>query len=366
MRMPAPGIAGIGRAGEGMRLLRLARERGARPPVGWGAFAAGVVALGLFGATTTQLGTLRIWTIVLMYVVLTEAWTVLGGYGGYLNFGMAMFFGIGAYTTAIVSGHAGIPPLAALPAAGAVAAILGVGIGIPSLRLRGAYFAIVTFVLTLAIEQLVSVLGITNGALGLYLKPPALGLRAGDQLFFFIFLGGAVAVTLGVRQIGRSRFGSSLVAIREDEDAAEILGVPTTRVKTAAFAFAACVAGMTGCVYAAQLYYIEPVSTFDFSLSLNVVVAAIVGGSQIWVGPLLGALVTQLLSQEFLSSTHGVEGNLMLGALLVIFARFVPGGIVGFARRRRRTPGEETAGTAVVPDRVEGVGEDAASSAKAG
>lgn len=366
MRAPVPGIAGIGRAGQVPRLVRLVGERGARPSVGWGAFALGVVALGLFGATTTQLGTLRIWTIVLMYVVLTEAWAVLGGYGGYLNFGMAMFFGIGAYTTAILSSHTGIPPLATLPAAGVVAAILGVGIGIPSLRLRGAYFAIVTFVLTLALEQLVSVLGITNGALGLYLKPPALSLQAGDQLFFFIFLAGAVAVTLGVRQIGRSRFGSSLVAIREDEDAAEILGVPTTRVKTIAFAFAACVAGMAGCVYAAQLYYIEPVSTFDFSLALNVVVAAIVGGSQIWVGPLLGAVVTQLLSQEFLSSTQGVEGNLILGALLVVFARFIPGGIVGFARRRNRAPGDGTVGTDQVPDRVEGTDEDATSSAAAG
>ncbi|HLI14750.1 MAG TPA: branched-chain amino acid ABC transporter permease [Acidimicrobiales bacterium] len=305
--------------------------------VGWAVFALGIGLLAAFGATTGQLGTLRVATTVLMYVVLTEAWSVLGGFGGYLNFGMAMFFGVGAYTAAIVSNHAGIPPLATVVACGAVAGILAVVVGIPSLRLRGAYFAIVTFVLTLAIQQLVSVLGITNGALGLYLKPVSMSPRASLELYFFIFLGGAVAATLLTRQLARSRFGSALVAIREDEDAAEILGIPTTRVKTLAFVLAAVIAGMVGCVYASQLYYIEPTGTFDFAISLNVVVGAIVGGVQSWVGPLLGAGTTQLLSQELLTRTQGVEGNLVLGALLVLFARFVPGGIVGVVRRRGGT-----------------------------
>ncbi len=317
---------------------------GAAPPAspspalkrsGWAALAVAVALTAAFGATTGQLGTMRVVTTVLMYVVLTESWTVLGGFGGYLNFGMVLFFGVGAYTTAIVSSHAGITPLATVLAAGGVAGVLGVLIGVPSLRLRGAYFAIVTFVLTLAIQQLVMVLGITNGALGLYLKPVSLGPRASDELYYFIFLGAAVVTMLVVRRIGSSRFGSALVAIREDEDAAEVLGVPTTRVKTVAFVFAAVVAGMVGCVYASQLYYIEPVDTFAFSLSLNVVVAAIVGGAQSWIGPLLGAVATQLISQELLIHTQGVEGNLVLGALLIVFARFVPGGIAGVFRRRR-------------------------------
>lgn len=303
--------------------------------VGWGTLAVGVTMLSLFGATTGQLGSLRVATTVLMYIVLTEAWNVLGGYGGYLNFGMAMFFGVGAYTAAIVASEASIPPLATVPACAGVAAILAVIIGIPSLRLRGAYFAIVTFVLTLAVQQLVSVLGITNGALGLYLNPVSMSVRASEELYFFIFLGAAIVVTLVTRQIGRSQFGSALVAIREDEDAAEILGVPTTRVKTIAFVIAAVVAAMAGCVYASQLYYIEPVGTFDFSLSLSVVVAAIVGGSKTWIGPLVGAGATQLLAQELLLRTQGVEGNLVLGVLLVVFARFVPGGIVGFFTHRR-------------------------------
>ncbi len=304
---------------------------------GWASLVVVVGLLVAFGLTTGQLGTLRIATTALMYVVLTEAWSVLGGYGGYLNFGMAMFFGVGAYTTAIVAKEASIPPLETVVAAGVVAGLLAVAVGLPSLRLRGAYFAIVTFVLTLAVQQLVMVLGITNGSLGLYLQPLALSARAADQLYFFIFLGFALLVALGVRQIGRSRFGAALVAIREDEDAAEVLGVPTTRVKLIAFVVAAVLAGMVGCLYAAQLYYIEPVGTFQFSVSLNVVVAAIVGGAQSWVGPLLGASATQVLSQELLTHTQGVDGTLALGGLLVIFARFVPGGIAGFFRRRRGT-----------------------------
>jgi branched-chain amino acid transport system permease protein len=269
-----------------------------------------------------------------MYVVLTLAWSVLSGLGGYLNFGMALFFGIGAYTTAIVASHSGLPPLATFWAAGAVPAIFAAVIGVPALRLRGAYFAIVTFVLTLAVEELVTVLGITNGALGMYITPMAMSLRASDQVYFFIFLAGSVLVALVVRQMGRSRFGSHLVAIREDEDAAEIMGVPTTRVKTLAFVFGAGVAGMVGCVYAAQLYYIAPPTTFSFSLSLNVVVAAIVGGYQTWVGPLVGALATQLAYEKFVSSSDGLQGTLALGALLILFARFVPGGIAGVFRRR--------------------------------
>lgn len=340
---------------------RVFGRQAARTRVGWGVLTLAVLLLAAFGASSSQLGTIRIWTIVLMYVVLTEAWTVLGGYGGYLNFGMAMFFGVGAYTAAIISSRASISPLATVLAAGVAAAILGVIFGIPSLRLRGAYFAIVTFVLTLAVEQLVSILGITNGALGLYLKPPALSPRASDELFFFIFLGGAIIVTLAVRQIGRSRFGSSLVAIREDEDAAEILGVPTTRVKTIAFVFAAFIAGMVGCVYASQLYYIEPVSTFDFSLSLSVVVAAIVGGRESWIGPLLGAVVTQLVAQELFSSAQGVEGNLVLGALLIVFARFVPGGIVGLFRRMPGLRGGRFA-TVGHTGTVEGVSDEQTSS----
>lgn len=305
--------------------------------VGWAALALVVGLLVAFGLTTGQLGTLRIATTALMYVALTEAWTVLGGFGGYLNFGMAMFFGVGAYTTAIVAKEAGIAPLETVVAAGVVAGLFAVVVGLPSLRLRGAYFAIVTFVLTLAVQQLVMVLGITNGSLGLYLTPLTLSPRAADQLYFFVFLGFALVVAIAVRQIGRSRFGAALVAIREDEDAAEVLGIPTTRVKLIAFVIAGLVAGMVGCIYASQLYYIEPVGTFDFSVSLNVVVAAIVGGAGSWVGPLLGASATQVISQELLTKTQGVEGNLVLGALLIVFARFVPGGIAGFFRRRRGT-----------------------------
>ena len=325
----------FGRLALAERALRLTNERSwAR--IGRGALIAAALALLAFGVTTQQLGTLRIATGVLMYVVLTQGWNVLGGYGGYLNFGMAMFFGIGAYTTAIVSTKAGIPPLATIPVAGAVAAVAGMVLGVPSLRLRGSYFAIVTFVLTLAVQQLALTLGITNGALGLYLKPPALSPRASEQLFYFIFFGAAIAATLGVRQIGRSRLGGALVAIREDEDAAEVLGIPTTRVKTIALVAGALVAGMVGAVYASQQYYIEPVSTFSFALSLNVVVAAIVGGAGTWVGPLLGAGATQLVSQELLVNTQGVYGNLVLGGLLIIFALFIPRGLTGLVRYKRR------------------------------
>jgi branched-chain amino acid transport system permease protein len=127
------------------------------------------------------------------------------------------------------------------------------------------------------------------------------------------------------------------VAIREDEDAAEVLGVPTTRIKAVALLIGAMVAGVAGCLYAIQLFYIEPIGTFDFNISLAVVVAAVIGGAGTWYGPLVGAVVTQLLAQELFVHVQGVYSQLSYGVLLVGVVLLAPRGLVSLLRRPRRT-----------------------------
>ena len=225
-----------------------------------------------------------------MYVVLTQAWNLLGGYGGYLNFGMVTFFGIGAYTTAILHHYYGLSAFLTAPVAGIAAAIAGLLIGIPTLRLRGAYFALVTMIITFAVQIL---------ALDLRRSPRArsastcrrlpltpLGV---ERLFYFLFLGFAVLVTALVYAIQHSNIGWALVAIREDEDAAEIVGVRTVEVKWAANALACFIAGVVGGLYAQRIAYVEPIGTFSFDTSLNVVLMAVIGGPGTWQGPLIGS-----------------------------------------------------------------------------
>ena len=221
-------------------------------------------------------------------MVLTQAWNLLGGYGGYLNFGMVTFFGIGAYTTAILHHYYGLSAFLTAPVAGIVAAIAGLLIGIPTLRLRGAYFALVTMIITFAVQIFALDATVTQGALGIYM--PTLPFRplGVERLFYFLFLGLAVLVTALVYAIQHSNIGWALVAIREDEDAAEIVGVRTVEVKWAANALACFIAGVVGGLYAQRIAYLEPIGTFSFDISLNVVLMAVIGGPGTWQGPLIG------------------------------------------------------------------------------
>lgn len=153
-------------------------------PVLWLLVLAGLVSYGVLG---TQLFVLSTLATVFLYVVLTQAWNILGGYGGYLNFGMVTFFGIGAYTSAMLFHHYGLSPFLTAPVAGVAAAIAGLLIGIPTLRLRGAYFALVTMIITFAVQILVLDVDVTQGALGIYLPTLSLTPLGVERLFYFFF-----------------------------------------------------------------------------------------------------------------------------------------------------------------------------------
>jgi branched-chain amino acid transport system permease protein len=292
-----------------------------------------LVAYGLIGTRLFLLSTLG---TVFMYVVLTQAWNILGGYGGYLNFGMVTFFGTGAYASAILFHYFGLSPFLTAPLAGLAAALAGLIIGIPTLRLRGAYFALVTMIITFAVQIVALNLKWTQGALGIYMQPIGLTPLGVERLFYFLFLALAVLVTALVYAIERSNMGWALVAIREDEDAAEIIGIKTIEVKWIANAIACFIAGVVGGLYAQRIMYIEPFGTFAFDISLNTVLMAVIGGAGTWQGPLIGAPVV-LLVADTLRVTFTSEVNRMIFSVVVIvIALFIPGGVMGVINRWKR------------------------------
>jgi branched-chain amino acid transport system permease protein len=303
-----------------------------------------LAALIVYGGTATKLGQLNVMGTVFLYIVLTQAWNILGGYGGYLNFGTVTFFGTGAYASAVLFHYFGISPFVSAPLAGLVAALLGILIGIPTLRLRGAYFAVVTMIITFAMQILTLDLPFTQGALGIYLQPPKMTPLALERMFYFLLLGFAVVVTALVYLVEHSNFGWALVAIREDEDAAEIVGVRTTRIKWIANAAGTFIMGAAGSLYAQRILYLEPTGTFSFDISLNVVLMAVIGGAGTWQGPLIGAPLV-LLVADALRITFTSEVNRVIFSLVVIgVALFVPGGVMSVfsklsdrLRRKRET-----------------------------
>ena len=301
-----------------------------------------LLALAAFGTYSRNLGVLSALGTVFMYIVLTQAWNILGGYGGYLNFGMVTFFGIGAYTGALLFHFYQISPFVTAPLAGLSAAMLGVLIGIPTLRLRGAYFAVVTMIITFAVQILVLDVPFTQGALGVYLDPLPLTPLARERLFYFLFLGFALLVTILVYAIEHSNFGWALVAIREDEDAAEIVGVRTTEVKWIANALAAGIAGTAGGLYAQRIMYLEPTGTFAFDISLNVVLMAVIGGPGTWQGPLIGAPLVLLVADALRVTVTSEVNRVIFSLIVILIALFVPGGVMGLLRqirqRRSRQP----------------------------
>jgi branched-chain amino acid transport system permease protein len=298
--------------------------------LGRAAWLAIVALLVAFGMLSRNLGVLSIFSTVFMYVVLTQAWNILGGYGGYLNFGMVTFFGVGAYTTAMMFYFQNLPPFLTAPLAGVTATIVGFLIGIPTLRLRGAYFAMVTMIITLAVQIVALDAPFTQGALGIYLEPLSLTPLALERLFYFLYFAFALIVTTLVYAMEHSNFGWALVAIREDEDAAEIVGVRTTEVKWVANALSAFIAGIAGGLYAQRTLYLEPTGTFAFDISLNVVLMAVIGGAGTWQGPLIGAPLVLLVAAALRVTVTSEVNRVIFSLVVILIALFFPGGVMSF------------------------------------
>src|SRR5256712_5499749 len=294
----------------------------------------------------------RIATYVVMFVVLATAWNIIGGITGYAAFGNVAFFGIGAYTTGMLIAKAKWPFLVALPLAPVLAALFAALVGLPLLRLRGHYFAVASLGVGVAVGELVQNIDyngqpVFGGASGLFLPIYAVGHRG---LFFFYLMCGAAALAIAVTWwVLRSRFGYGLIAIRENEEAAAVLGVNTTAYKVAAFALAAALTGLAGGIFSQWNVFINQDNTFPIEYNVQMILMALLGGTGTVFGPAAGAVLLQLLIQflggslpisfdlPFVSpDARPIVAQVILGLLLVGVVIFVPRGVIDFFGGRTR------------------------------
>jgi len=273
---------------------------------------------------------IRFLTGVFMWIGLAGSWNTIGGYVGRIDFGHVVFFGVGMYVATISILVYEIPWWMSLLLGGVGALALAYLVGLPTLRLAGAYFAIATWALAEAIKQLALVLKVTGGTYGL-VPPPILGREASYYLMFLAML----ATTISNYLIERSKFGYGLKALMESEIAAETLGVNTFKSKLLAFMISAFFPGIIGGIYGLWIGYVYPYDAFSGLKTDQMVVMVFLGGVRSYLGPVIGAVFLQVVF-EFLWTYFGSEVLylIFLGALIVICVVFIPGGILGLTRKR--------------------------------
>ena len=237
--------------------------------------------------------------LVLHWVVLATSWNILSGYSGYFSFGHGAFYGAGVYTTAVLAGQFGVPFLWTLPAAGGAAAVLAVGLGAVVFRVRhvrGELFALLTLAVTFVLATIIQNTPIDGGP-GVYLSGVAVPELAPtvSGTFYMLALALALVTLLLARVIAKARLGVGLFAIHDDEDAAEVMGVPTYRYKLLTFGLSCALAGVAGGIQALFVSYVTASSTFDITVPLTVVLMSVLGGTRHWAGPALGATAITLL-----------------------------------------------------------------------
>jgi branched-chain amino acid transport system permease protein len=281
---------------------------------------------------------LRVGQTILFGAALATAWNILGGFAGYWSFGNAAFLGLGAFIAALFQEHVLIANpelrfLASVAVGGVAAALLAMVIGYPILRLRGTYFAIAMLGVSLVLSELSTNVDLFEGALGITIDPVTN--VSPDVFFFYVFLVLAV-IALGVATAVRySRLGYGFIAIREDEDTARMLGVPTERYKLVGFILSSILTGLIGAAYAFSLGYITTGSVFRPDLSFNMIVYALLGGMGTLLGPVVGATIMALLTQVILGDF--LQVHMMLTGLVIIALVFLlPDGLMGAFRRRPR------------------------------
>ncbi|HXI55635.1 MAG TPA: branched-chain amino acid ABC transporter permease [Polyangia bacterium] len=267
-----------------------------------------------------------------MLAVLAESWNIIGGFTGYASFGNAGFFGVGAYATGILLTVGKLPFALALPAGGAMAMAFAALIGTAVLRLKGQYFAIATLGVTETTREIVYNLNITGGGGGL-----SLPMVRSPLPFFYMMLAVLVAAVLINFWIARSRFGYGLRAIREDEDAAAAMGIPTARYKTLAFALSGGLAGLAGGVFGYWITFLDPGEVFKVSWTIRMIIMAVFGGAGTVLGPLLGSAVLVAIF-EGLSTQLETLAELCNGLVVIAVVLFMPQGLIDAIAHRRLSP----------------------------
>ena len=282
--------------------------------------------------------------LLLSAIVLATSWNLLSGYSGYFSFGHGAFFGVGVYTTAALAGKLGWNFLWTLPLAALTATVLGVALGAVVFRvraLRGELFALLTLAITFVLSTIA--LNAVDGGPGIMVNAdiPKLAPTASGVLYLLMLI--AAALTLWTAYaMYHSRLGTDLFAIHDDEDVAEVMGVPTYRFKLAAFAISCALAGLAGGIHAVFVSYVTVAETFSIALAVNVVLMSALGGTRHWLGPAVGAVAITLLLYAFTGGGAAVAGRALTGLILIIVIVAMPAGILGQLlkrfRRKEATP----------------------------
>jgi branched-chain amino acid transport system permease protein len=279
---------------------------------------------------------------VLQFIVLATAWNILGGYTGYVNFGSAAFFALGAYSTVFLHKFYPMPIPVLILIGGAVSGIVGLGTGYLTLRLRGAFFAIATLALAVVLQTLVVNWDYVGGSRGAYIiRPNDIWLIGPYIQYLFLLMLALVVMSLTIaRGIERSQLGYGFATIRDDELAAEASGVPTLRLKLIATTLSGALMGMAGAPFPYYIGYLQPSSAFGLEYAVNSIAMPMIGGTTSWVGPLIGAILLGSLQQIATVTISSAVNLLIVGLLLVGFVIVAPNGIVGlvqdFVHRRRK------------------------------
>ena len=273
---------------------------------------------------------LRFLTNMFMWVGLAGSFNTLYGYGGRVDFGHVVFFGVGATVTAIGTVQFGLPWLPSIIIGGLLAVALAYVIGLPTLRLHGAYFAIATWALAEAIKQLALILNITGGTYGLS-PPPVLS----REMSYWLMLIMMIAMTVTNLVIQRSKFGYALRALSESETAAEVLGINTPRSLLYAFMISALFPAIIGGIYGLWIGYVYPYDAFDGFKTDQMVVMTLLGGMGSYLGPVIGAVLIISVFEVLWTYWTNVVYLIFLGALIVFAIVFLPGGMIGLAKTKR-------------------------------
>jgi branched-chain amino acid transport system permease protein len=279
---------------------------------------------------------LRLLSLVFMWVALAGCWNMMSGYTGYIDFGPVAYFGVGSYGTAILMIKGGLPFFLSVFLSGWICAGLSLAVGLPTLRLQGAYFAIATFAAAEAMKQVIlewdGVAGLEffGGAHGLTLPPPP------PEVFFYYVLLFFMGLVIGLTALlERSKFGYGLRAIREAEKAAELSGVPTLGIKVRAYVLASSLIGCIGGVEAYWLTYIIPDDVFNVMRTIQMIIMTLLGGMGTVLGPVIGASFLTLIS-EYLGAEFVYDYLIFVGGVIVLVILLLPQGIMGTLLKKKR------------------------------
>ena len=265
-------------------------------------------------------------TNALLLAVLAQGWNVIGGYAGYASFGNSVFYGLGAYGVGIAMVQWQLPFAVGLVFGVALAVVFALTLGFLVLRLRGHYFAIATLALAEVMTAIVSNVQLAGRNVGLVLPP-----LNNDRLFYELALAVLVAATLCIVWLTRSRFGFGLIAIRENEEGAAVMGVNTTLYKVIAFAIAALFSALAGGIHAYWITFLDPESAFDISLNVRMIIMAVFGGPGTIFGPIVGALSLSAISELLSSELTNIAG-LFFGVVVVAAVVLMPRGLADAVR----------------------------------